>query len=218
MDKEQDLKNEQNVPEKAPEKKKLYAYQRIQAEGPGFKRRENKKNGIKNPDREYDYVFTLPSIEKEQQGKFLATAGVLLLFVINLVALTRICSNLLYMAADRLLLLFHMDSVFFDKFTFMNLRVLTTYVLSFIAGGFIIYLLLKIMSVFSENGFVFQVGHIIRLIISFVLLILSFISLIKLIAGTGMYSYDMVGSMAPACMYICGIFICLFSKQNILMD
>lgn len=218
MDKEQDLRNEQNEADKAPERKPLYAYQRIQTEGPGFRRRENKKNGIKNPDREYDYVFTLPTIEKEQQGKFLATAGVLLLFVINLVALTRICSNLLYMAADRLLLLFHMDSLIFDTFTFMNLRVLTTYVLSFVGGGCVVYLLLKIMSVFSENGYIFQIGHIIRLILSFILLILSFVSLIKLIAGTGMYSYDMVGSMAPSCMYICSIIICLFSKQHTLMD
>lgn len=218
MDKEQDLKNEQNVPEKAPEQKPLYAYQRIKAEGPGFKRRDDKKNGIKNPDREYDYVFTLPTIEKEQQGKFLATAVAMLLLIINLVALTRICSNLFYMLADRLLLLFHLDSLIFDTFTFMNLRVLTTYILSFVAGGFIVYLLIKILSVFSENGFIFQAGHIIRLIISFILLILSFVSLIKLIAGTGLYSYDMVGSMAPSFMYLCSIFICLFSKQNILMD
>lgn len=218
MDKDKDVRNEQEVADEAPERKPLYAYQRIQAEGPGYKRRENKKNGIKNPDREYDYVFTLPTIEKEKQGKFLATALALLLLAVNFIALARICSNLFYIAADKLLLLFRLDSLIFESFTFMNLRVLTTYILSFVAGGFIIYLLLKILSVFSEKGIIFQAGHIIRLIVSFILLILSFVSLIKLIGGTGIYSYDMVGSMAPSCMFICSMFICLFSKQNILMD
>lgn len=218
MSKEPNLRNEQNTSYDTPEKKPLYAYQRIKAEGSGFRRRENKRKGIKNPERQFNLTFSLPKIEKSQQGKFFVTAMALLLFIVNLVALIRICSNLMYTIANKLLLLFHLDSIPFDEFTFMNLRVLTTYILSFILGGFIVYILLKILSVFSENGIIFQAGHIIRLIISFILLILSFISLIKLLVGTGMYSYEMLDTMAPSCMCICSIIICLFSKQNILMD
>ncbi|MBQ5761306.1 MAG: hypothetical protein IIW02_00660 [Clostridia bacterium] len=218
MDRDPNLQNEQNTSEQLPEKKPLYTYQRIKAEGSGFKRRENKRNGIKDSDRQLGFTFSLPKIEKDQQGKFFVTAVAVLLFVANLVALARLCSNLMYTIADKLLLLLRFDSIHFEKFTFMNMRILTTYILSFFVGGFVVYVLLKILSVFSENGIIFQVGHVIRLIISFILLVFAFISLIKLLFGAGMYSYEMLNTMAPASMCICSIIICLFSKQNILMD
>lgn len=200
----------------ALERKPLYVYQRIRKEGPGYSHRDKGNKPKKKKEHSNYTTFSLPRIEKDQYGKFTLSAVAVLLMTIILIALGRISSNLLYMFSEKFLYFFRLDSLPFDKFSFDNLQVLTTYILSFIFGGIIVYLLLKILSVFSANGIIFQSGHALRLILTFFVFIFAIITVIKFLSGCSFYSIKMMSTMAPLCVYLCSTLISIFSKTDFL--
>lgn len=208
--------NIQDAP--SSQRKPLYVYQRIRSEGPGYSHKEKSTRSIKEQNHHIQFSFSLPRIEKTQYGKFTLSAGAVMIMAINLIALGRIASNAIYIFAGKLLYFLHLDSIPFDKFTFSNLQIFTTYMLSFILGGMVFYLLLKILSVFSEHRIIFQVGHILRLILALFLFLFAFITLIKLMAGYSLYDTNVLPFMAPLSVYLCCIIVCLFSKTNIVAD
>ena len=200
----------------APERKPLYVYQRIRKEGPGYSHRGQTNKSKPKKEHSSHTSFSLPKIERKQYGKFTLSAIAVLIMFIVFIALGRVCSNLLYIFCEKLLYLLRLDSLPFDEFTFDNLRVLTTYILSFALGGFVVYLLLRILSVFSQNGIIYQAGHVLRLILVFLIIIFAVITVIKLLAGHSVYSIRVLGTMAPLCLYTCSCLICIFSKINFL--
>lgn len=137
------------------------------------------------------------------------------LFIVNLIGTTIFARKASLGVTQSILYKFHIDTIAFVDYTFLEINILISYIFAFICGGFLIFAFLKIGSLIAKTAGLLYSHRVTRLLMAGFMALYMIIALGFIIAGNSILSIPVYNWAMPLLAFAGGFCMYCVSLRNV---
>lgn len=137
------------------------------------------------------------------------------LYIANLIGTTIFARKASLGVTQSILYKFHIDTISFIDYTFLEINILISYIFAFICGGFLIFAFLKIGSLIAKTSGLLYSHRVTRLLLVIFMALYFIISIGFIIAGNGILSVPVYNWAMPLLAFVGGFCMYCVSLRNV---
>ena len=149
------------------------------------------------------------------EGHVFGGVVIYFLFIVNLIGTTIFARKASLGVTQSILYKFHIDTISFVDYTFLEVNILISYIFAFICGGFLIFAFLKIGSLIAKTADLLYSHRVTRYILAGFMALYLIISLGFIIAGNGILSVPVYNWAMPMLAFAGGFCMYCISLRNV---
>lgn len=137
------------------------------------------------------------------------------LFIVNLIGTTIFARKASLGVTQSILYKFHIDTISFMEYTFLEVNILISYIFAFICGGFLIFAFLKIGSLIAKTAGLIYSHRATRLLLAGFMVLYLLITLGFILAGNSILSVPVYNWAMPLLAFAGGFCMYCVSLRNV---